>query len=144
MEHQQWQSLLKLGNHCFHEKEWSKAEYFYSEAYDLLAFSYRNNPMCADTLMAWVCTCHNLSYLYEIQGNLDLSLQFLLVPHDYLKGIAESNTLNDDIKGVALKGMSLTHPPILLFTKKYSVCDDCRSFVEIQSKTLEKTSVTLQ
>jgi len=144
MKHSQWQSLLQLGNKYFHDNKWIQAEFFYNEAYDLLELSFRNEPFSSDTLMAWVCTCHNLSYLYEIQGNLDLSLQFLLVPHDYLKGIAESNTLNDDIKGVALKGMSLTHPPILLFTKKYSVCDDCRSFVEIQSKTLEKTSVTLQ
>ena len=49
MERQQWQVLLKLGNDCFHDKAWNEAEFFYSEAYDLLAFSYRNNPMCANS-----------------------------------------------------------------------------------------------
>ncbi|MDO6507849.1 hypothetical protein Q4506_12190 [Colwellia sp. 4_MG-2023] len=125
MEHQQWQSLLKLGNHCFHEKEWSKAEYFYSEAYDLLAFSYRNNPMCADTLMAWVCSCHNLSALYEHQRNISLALRFLMVPHEYLLEVTNAKVDDEDIKLIAFKGLSLTLSPILLFNKKHVICDNC-------------------
>lgn len=134
MEHAQWQSLLKLGNDCFNDKQWNQAEFFYSEAYDLLAFSYRNDPLSAETLMAWICACHNLSWLYETLGNLDLSLKFLLVPHEYLKKISESNMPNNDVKLIAFKGMSLTHPPILLFTQKHPICDGCKAQIEALSQ----------
>ena len=50
MEHSQWQSLLKLGNDCFHDNNWSQAEFFYSEAYDMLANEYRKNPLSSDVL----------------------------------------------------------------------------------------------
>ncbi|MGV2871995.1 hypothetical protein [Colwellia sp. E150_009] len=125
MERQQWQVLLKLGNDCFHDKAWNEAEFFYSEAYDLLAFSYRNNPMCADTLMAWVCSCHNLSTLYEHQGNIRLALRFLMVPHEYLLEITNSKIDDEDVKLIAFKGLSFTLKPILAFNKKHPICDDC-------------------
>ena len=116
MENSQWQSLLQLGNDCFHDKQWNQAEFFYSEAYDLLAFSYRNDPLSSETLMAWICACHNLAWLYETKGDLELSLKFLLVPHEYLKNIAESDVPNNEEKLLAFKGMTLTSPSILLFT----------------------------
>jgi len=143
MEHSQWQSLLKLGNDCFHDKEWNQAEFFYSEAYDLLAFSYRNNPMCAGTLMAWICACHNLSSLYEAKQDLDLSLKFLMVPHEYLLEITESKIDNEDVKLIAFKGLSITLSPVLSFAKKYPICDECldkftslKSFIEQKSQPI--------
>ncbi len=125
MEHTQWQSLLRLGNNCFHEQQWDQAQFFYSEAYDLLFHFYQKEPMSSDLLMAWVCTCHNLSSLYERVGQLDLSLTFLMLPHEYLKGMTESSILDDDVQLIALKGMSLTLSPIILFTKKYPLCEGC-------------------
>jgi len=138
MDNSQWQSLLKLGNECFHDKQWNQAEYFYSEAYDLLAYGYRNDPLSAHTLMAWICSCHNLSSLYEKVGNLELSLKFLTIPHEYLKEISESNMPNDDVKLIAFKGMSLTLPPILSFSKKYPICDDCVSKLASLEKLIAK------
>jgi hypothetical protein len=125
MESTQWQSLLIQGNNCFNENQWQKAEYFYSEAYDLLAFGYRENPLCIETMMAWICSCHNLSSLYEKTNKLSLSLKFLTVPHDYLKKVSESEKADSDIKLLALKGLSLTLPPILEFSKSHPICDDC-------------------
>lgn len=125
MEHQKWQSLLKMGNDCFHDKQWSQAEFFYSEAYDLLAFSYRNDPFSSDILMAWICACHNLSSLYERLGNLELALKFLVIPHEYLKEITESKSPGDDIKMIAFKGMTMTLSPILTFIKEHPICNDC-------------------
>ncbi|GHE96033.1 hypothetical protein [Thalassotalea profundi] len=143
MENQQWQSLLKLGNESFHEKEWKKAEYFYSEAYDLLAFSYRKNPMCADTLMAWVCSCHNLSKLYEYKGNLTLALKFLMVPHEYLLSITQSIIDDEDVKLIAFKALSFTLPPILSFNNKHPICNNCiekfkslKQLLELQKNTI--------
>lgn len=125
--HAQWQSLLTLGNECFHAKQWSQAEFFYSEAYDLLAFAYRNDPLSLEFLMAWVGACHNLSALYEVLGNLHLSLKFLMVPHEYLKDITESKKAHDEVKLIALNGMRLTVNPILAFTKKHKLCEDCKA-----------------
>jgi hypothetical protein len=125
MKDRQWQSLLKLGNDCFHKQQWDKAETFYSEAYDLLAFSYRNNPLCSNTLMAWIGTCHNLSALYESTEKLTLALRFLTVPHEYLLEITKSGVENEDIKLIAFKGLTLTLSPILLFAKKHPICDGC-------------------
>lgn len=137
MENTQWQSLLKLGNECFHNKQWDQAKFFYSEAYDLLFHFYQKEPMSSDLLMAWVCTCHNLSSLYETIGQLDLSLKFLMLPHEYLKGMSESSTLNDDIQLIAFKGMTLTLTPILLFAKKYPLCDGCLSNLTNLKKLME-------
>lgn len=124
MEHTQWQSLLTLGNQCFYEKKWSQAEFFYGEAHDLLAFAYSNDPLSSDTLMAWICTCHNLSSLYEEMGNLDLALRYLMVPHEYLKEINESEVPNDEVKLIAFKAMSTTLNPILLFAKNHPIYKD--------------------
>lgn len=125
MKDRQWQSLLKLGNDCFYEQQWDKAEYFYSQAYDLLAIAYRNNPLCSNTLMAWIGTCHNLSALYESTEKLTLALRFLTVPHEYLLEITKSGVENEDIKLIAFKGLTLTLSPILLFAKKHPICDGC-------------------
>lgn len=138
MEHSQWQSLLQLGNQCFHDKQWNQAEFFYSEAYDLLAYGYRNNPLSSEALMAWVCACHNLSSLYETIGNLDLSLKFLKVPHEYLMEIYDSEVPNEDVKLIAIKGISLTLPPILTFIKKHPICDECKSQIDQGCQLMEK------
>jgi hypothetical protein len=137
MKQTQWQSLLKLGNDCFYDKQWSQAEFFYSEAYDMLAYGYRNNPLSADTLMAWVCVCHNLSSLYESIGSLDLSLQFLKVPYDYLKEVSESEIPNEDVKLIAFNGLSLTIPPLMVFAKKYPMCNECKEKLGSLKKLIE-------
>lgn len=138
MEHSQWQSLVKLGNDCFHDQEWSQAEFFYSEAYDILAYGYRNNPLSAETLMAWVCTCHNLSSLYERINNVELSLKFLKVPYEYLKEISDSTIPDEDVKLIAFNGLSLTIPPLLNFAKKYPICDECREQLGSLGKIMEQ------
>jgi len=141
MENSQWQSLLKLGNDSFHDNKWSQAEFFYSEAYDILAHGYRSNPLSADILMAWVCTCHNLSSLYETLGELDLSLKFLKVPYDYLMEVSESNVPEEDVKLIAFKALSLTIAPILMFAKKYPMCDECQSKLGALKKLIEQKEI---
>ena len=136
-DHSQWQSLLKLGNESFHDQQFQQAEFFYSEAYDLLAHNYRNSPKCADTLMAWICTCHNLSSLYEETGRLELSLRFLMVPHEYLIEITESEIQDEDIKLIAFKGLNLTIAPILTFAQKHPICDGCKSQFESLEQLLK-------
>lgn len=76
---------------------------FYSEAYD-----YRNDSSSIETMMAWICSCHNLSILYAKRGKLTLALIFLTVPHNYLQSVSESEKANDEIKPLAYKGLSIT------------------------------------
>lgn len=143
MEDKKWHSLLALGNDCFHEKKWSQAELFYSKAYDLLASSYRENPTSAYTQMAWICVCHNLSTLYELTEKLTLALKFLTVPHQYLLDITKSPLADEEIKLIALQGLSLTLSPILMFTKKHPICDDClESFTSIKSLSTENLLIS--
>jgi hypothetical protein len=137
MEHAQWQSLLKSGNDSFYEKQWRLAEFYYSEAYDMLAYSYRNDPLSVDTLMAWVCTCHNLASLYESVGDLDLSLKFLKIPYEYLTEVSISKIPNDDVKSIAFKGLSLTITPLREFAKKYPMCDDCKDKLGAAAQVIE-------
>ncbi|TWX53397.1 hypothetical protein [Colwellia hornerae] len=125
MKNAQWQMLLKQGNDCFFNRQWQQAEFFYSEAYDLLAYGYKSNPLCSETMMAWICSCHNLSSLYEEIGKLTLSLRFLSVPHEYLKSVSQSEHASNDIKLLAFKGLSLTLPPLLVFRKNNPICDEC-------------------
>ena len=137
MDNSQWQSLLKMGNDCFHEKQWTQAEFCYSEAYDILAFAYRDNAMSSELLMAWICACHNLSSLYEELGKLRLSLKFLMVPYEYLKEIAESEVPNENVRLVALQGMRMTLSPIVLFTKKYPTCEAHKQKFSMMEQLLE-------
>jgi len=142
MENQQWQSLLKQGNDCFHSHEIGQAEYFYSEAYNLLVSSYRNNPMCVETLMAWTCSCHNLSALHESKGDISLALRFLMVPHDYLLEITNSEIYSEEVKSIALQGLSITLSPILMFNKKHPICESCiESFGSLKGVLEQKKSV---
>ncbi|REL29857.1 hypothetical protein [Thalassotalea euphylliae] len=134
----QWQSLLKLGNESFHEQQFQQAEFFYSEAYDLLAHQYRSSPKCADTLMAWICTCHNLSSLYEEMGRLEVSLRFLMVPHEYLIEVTESEVQDEDIKLIAFKGLSLTLAPIMQFAQKHPICEGCKDKLESMEQLLSQ------
>jgi len=134
MEHSPWQLLLKNGNQCFDNQQLEQAETFYLQAYDLLSTARGDDPQSSELLMDWICTCHNLTSLYEELGYFELSLEYLMIPHDYLMKVSEANYLNDDIKLTAFKGMSITLPAILLFTQNYSNYDGCCS----QLPTLKK------
>ncbi len=138
MEHSQWQSLLKLGNECFQNKQLNQAEAFYWKVYDLLSIACHDEPQSSDVLMAWICACHNLASLYETFGNLHLSLKFLMTPHEYLTAVSESKHFNDDIKFTAFKGMSITLPAILLFSKNHKICEGCREQLPTLQKIIEQ------
>ena len=140
MEDEQWQSLIRHGNDSFHEQQWTQAEFFYSKAYDSLGVFYRNNPLCSQTLMAWICACHNLSTLYESTDKLPLALKFLTVPHEYLLEITKSKIKDEDIKLIAFKGLSLTLPAILMFAQKHPVCDSCLEGLTAISNIIEQES----
>ncbi|MBU2870596.1 hypothetical protein [Colwellia sp. E2M01] len=143
MEDTQWQSLIKLGNDSFHQHQWSKAETYYSQAYDSLGVSYRNNPLCSETLMAWICACHNLSTLYESTEQLSLALKFLTVPHEYLLEVSKSKAADEDIKLIAINGLRFTLSPILMFAQKHPICEGCLDGLVAVDNSLKQSTPLL-
>lgn len=143
MEHSPWQLLLKNGNHCFDNQQLDQAETFYLHAYDLLSKARGNDPQSSKLLMDWICTCHNLSSLYQELAHLDLSLEYLMIPHEYLLKVLEANFLADEIKQAAFKGISITLPAILLFAKNHENCDGCCSQFPSLKKIMSLETCTI-
>lgn len=143
MEHQQWQSLLTNGNECFHDGRWLQAEYYYTEAYELLADAYHHHPYSSDILMAWICTCHNLSSLFEAQGEMEVALRYLKLPHEYLVNLADHEQSSEDVKLIAIKALSITVKPILAFSKKHPICDSCLNELTRLQSMLNDLNTTL-
>ena len=141
MKNTQWRSLLKLGNDCFQTQQWSQAESLYSEAYELLVNDCLNTPLSSEILAAWISACHYLALLYETQNNIKLALKFLLLPHEYLNSIADSNKTSEIMKSVAIEGMSLTHPPLVSFMKKNALYGNSVPESKLLNKAHEGTVV---
>ncbi len=121
----QWQNLLNDGNNCFHEKNWIEAEYCYKEAAFHLDSLWSADIKNVQLLMAWVCVSHNLATLFEAQNNPELSLQYLLIPHNRMLSLCHSHDSCDDTKLIAPNALKLTFMPILMFSKRHPVCDKC-------------------
>jgi len=122
----QWQRLLSDGNECFDNEKWRQAEYFYKEAASYLDVLWSADISNVELLMAWIGACHNLAVLYEKQGNPRVSLEYLLIPHHRMLTLSKSEEHCEDMQLIALKALKLTFMPVLLFSKKHSICTDCQ------------------
>jgi hypothetical protein len=130
----QWQQLLHEGNDCFHTKKWKQAEYCYKEAAFHLDSLWSANTKDVELLMAWICAIHNLSSLFEVQDNADLSLQYLKIPHQRMLSIYQCNEYCEDTKLIAQHALKITFMPILMFSKRHPICDTCiQSLAEFKS-----------
>jgi len=115
MELEDWQLSLKNGNKCFDKFEYSAAESYYFEAFDLLEQKLLVAPNCRETLFAWTATCHNLSTLFERSGELRLALHYLNTPHNY----CHKMLVTDRSDSIALmQAMNVTWQAIQKFSKK--------------------------
>jgi len=129
-----WQSLLDDGNNCFHKRNWRQAEYCYKEAAFHLDSLWAADTVNVQLLMAWICASHNLATLFEVQDNPDLSLQYLLLPHNRMLSICHSDDSSEDVKLIAQNALKTTFMPILMFSKRHPMCDTCqKSLTEFQA-----------
>ncbi|RYV01669.1 hypothetical protein SOPP22_14995 [Shewanella sp. OPT22] len=113
-----WKQLLTSGNRYFYAQQLHEAEECYLKSFNELSMLYRQNPKCADTLMAWICNCHNLSTLYERQHKMAQSFEYLKIPHDYLTKLYhcdESNTT----RLIVIKALNLTWQSIVNFKNSH-------------------------
>jgi hypothetical protein len=122
----QWQNLLNDGNDYFHHKNWQQAEYCYKEAAFYLDLLWSSDSRNVQLLMSWICVSHNLATLFEAQDDPDLSLQYLLIPHNRMLSICNSNESCEDAKLIAQNALKVTFMPILMFSKRHPMCDTCR------------------
>ena len=139
----QWQRLLSDGNECFDNEKWLQAEYFYKEAASYLDILWAADISNIELLMAWIGSCHNLAVLYEKQGNPQVSLEYLLIPHRRMLTLSKSGEHCEDMQLIALKALNLTFMPVLLFSKKYSICKDCQQALEEFKTQLDENQGTL-
>lgn len=134
----QWQNLLDDGNNCFHEKNWLQAEYCYKEAAFHLDSLWSAEPKNVQLLMAWICVSHNLATLFEVQENPDLSLQYLLIPHNRMLSICNSEESCEDTKLIAQNALKVTFMPILMFSKRHPMCGTCKQSLAEFKASLEQ------
>ena len=133
----QWQNLLTNGNECFNEQNWLQAEYYYKEAESHLDTLWSANNKDVDLLMAWICAVHNLATLFEVQGNNDVSLQYLLIPHHRMLKLSHNNQSCEDLKLIAMKALKFTFTPLMIFAKKHPMCADCENGLNEFQKRLD-------
>ncbi|OUR61786.1 hypothetical protein A9Q74_07680 [Colwellia sp. 39_35_sub15_T18] len=133
----QWQNLLNDGNDCFHNKNWGQAEYCYKEAAFHLDSLWAADSRNVQLLMAWICVSHNLATLFEVQDNPDLSLQYLLIPHNRMLTICNSADSCEDTRLIAQNALKVTFMPILMFSKRHPMCNTCQKSLADFKASLE-------
>lgn len=140
---QQWQTLLTDGNDCFDNENWLQAEYCYKEAAFHLDTLWSADSKNIQLLMAWICALHNLASLFEAQDNPDLSLQYLLIPHDKMLSISIAPEECEDLKLIAANALKITFSPILMFSKRYPMCPKCTKSLKKFKDNLDQDSSNL-
>ncbi|MDO7086650.1 hypothetical protein WNY51_07530 [Pseudocolwellia sp. AS88] len=124
-----WQRLLTFGNQCYNNQDWQQAEYYYKEAESHLEFLWSLDETNSNLLMAWITALHNLAYLCESTGDSQLGLQYLLIPHYKLLSLTKDLGTSEDLKVIAINALSLTFTPIMAYTKRNPICEECQKFI---------------
>lgn len=114
-----WQSLLIAGNDFYQSCKWQEAEEQYDLAFAILMEECQKSPTSCEVLMAWICTCHNLSSLFESQNKLPAAMRYLLLPHEHCKYIVAEHSASEEAKSLAIQAMSVTLPPIVEFSNNH-------------------------
>lgn len=121
----QWQNLLIQGNANYAESNWLQAEYCYRKAESLLNNVWLTDQNNEEILLAWICSAHNLAALYEKRGDNRVSLQYLLLPHQRLLMLCQNEHNNEQLTMTAIRSLSITLNPIILFRQKHNLCQEC-------------------
>jgi hypothetical protein len=132
-----WQRLLTYGNECYDKKNWMQAEYYYKQAESHLDYLWSADPTNVNLLMAWISSLHNLATLFEQQGNNAIGLQHLLIPHHRLLNLSQNNEAPESVKAIAINALKLTFTPILMYTKRHPICEDCQKIIKDFQHSLE-------
>lgn len=120
-----WKELLLEGNKNYDKSKWFQAEQLYRIAEKGLDKFWHEDQTNIELLMAWVCAAHNLAAVYEKQGNIRISLQYLVFPHKRMLKLSQGEHNDNALTMAAIKALKITLTPIIEFRKKHILCQDC-------------------
>ena len=120
-----WQTLLQKGNHSFNHESWDHAETYYHQAVSCLEQRWQVDIDDMELMLAWICACHNLAVLYEVQNKPTVALRYLQIPHLRMTDISQQQEHSESTQVMALQSLNITLAPLLAFSQKYPTCDNC-------------------
>jgi hypothetical protein len=108
----------------FYEKDDAvNDERFHREAIYSLEKKLLHEPNCVASLCDWIASYHELALVYLRKGSPELAQKCLFIPHQSMWYMAQHNSENKELEQIAIKAISLTLPPLIEFTEKFSACD---------------------
>ena len=111
-----WQQLMAQGNQAFHRQQWQQALQCYRTADELLRMKLACQQPDAETLLGWICGCHNLAALYQAQGEMDKALECLNQPHDKAIGLINSN--EPALSSLGMDASRITYRALMEFQRE--------------------------
>lgn len=132
-----WQNLIKKGNDCYESQQWNKAELYYKSAYSQLEGRWQQSVEHESLLIAWMCACHNLSVLFETQGEYDRSIGYLVKSYQKVFHISQCCNVRSSLRGLAFGALAKALNEILHFANKYPTCEHCLLKLNRLQQTIE-------
>lgn len=132
-----WQLLMKKGNGCFEEQQWTKAELYYKSAYSQLEGLWLQDVEYESLLTAWICACQNLATLFETQGEYDRSIGYLVKAYQVAFNTSQNSIASNSLRSLAFSALGTTLRGILHFTDKYPTCEHCLLQLNRLQQTIE-------
>ncbi|WP_281558429.1 DUF2753 family protein [Thalassomonas sp. RHCl1] len=130
-----WQDLLGNGNRCFDNKDYLQAEYYYQQAQSYLDELWMQDGKNSILLTAWIKASHRLASLFEDQGNAQLALAYLQLPHQRVLTISQDQDYDEDMRLIALSALRLTLAALLEFAQRHPICENClRQLTELEAQ----------
>ena len=120
-----WQDLLHEGNRSFDNNDYLQAEFYFQQAQVCLDELWMQDGKNSRLLTAWINASHNLANLFESQGNPELALSYLQLPHQRVLSISQDQDYDQDMRLIAQSALRLTLKALLEFTQKYPICLNC-------------------
>jgi len=120
-----WQSMMQTGNTFFEQCAWFDAQFYYQNAISHIEALWAEDPQNIQLLLGWISGMHNLSALFEVQGDFHTALHYLKAPHEHMLNITQDETQTESMQLIALRALKITLTPLLEFSQKHPVCNPC-------------------
>jgi len=131
-----WQTLIARGNDSFDQQAWTEAENYYYQAESAIEKEWQQDIDNVELLLAWVASLHNLSTLFEAQGEAQVALRYLTLPHYRLLTLYRESELNDQSELMLYRAIKVTLFPLLEFSRRYPICSSCLEHLQATKEWL--------
>ena len=138
-----WQTLMREGNDCFDQCAWLDAEQYYNKALALIELDWQEDRNNVELLLAWIAGLHNLSTLFEEQGDSELALRYLTLPHQWMLALSQDDSIPDELQAMAMRAIKITLMPLLEFSKNHPICEQCYHALQATKDWLTSPAQTL-